>query len=389
MTNKIKEVFYRLLKYRINKKLYTEETDFELNDKSSMDDYVVYTNALCDQVIRTSNHYKNISDEYRQNCEIIKILDTIEKFDKKLKSKFEKLLVELSNSKKEREELQKRIKTPNPEVLKMEGIEEKIPSIINDIEKAEEKQRIAKSDMNYLEGEKEYLLYQKQRLEKATKAVGIINIIVATIFAISMLILVTIYTIYEKEIIMPGIILFGVALFSGLWIYIFRRFCRHELILNGKKQKRAVVLLNKAKLKYVRHTRFLEYVYKKHGVISSNSLRENWSLYTGYKMEIQKYKRVARHAGGIVDEFEKIVEKNDITGSNYIIDNLMLFKTKGQRNILYKEVTEKIKNAKITIQNIEKEQKEILGNLNEIRLKEDIDTTIIEKIIDSKFQNTK
>ena len=145
--------------------------------------------------------------------------------------------------------------------------------------------------MDYLEGEKGALIYSREQLENAQIMIYRLSIGTVITFGIIALIFAFIITNGNNRILIPAVITAIAAIGMGTWIYIFRRRVEYEIVKNGRMQARAVKLLNKAKIRYVYYTNFLEYEYNKFNVDSFEQLERNWELYKKNKHheKMQKY----------------------------------------------------------------------------------------------------
>ena len=79
-----------------------------------------------------------------------------------------------------------------------------------------------------------------------------------------------------------------------LFVYLFRRHAYHELVLNNKKQKRAIELLNKKNVIYAYYTNFLKFEYDKYKVRNSTMLSSNLKDYDNYKHLVNRYDQISK-----------------------------------------------------------------------------------------------
>ena len=165
--------------------------------------------------------------------------------------------------------------------------DEDLPRVLKIIEENELEFQKVQKDLSYLEGERSSLEYEFKR-----SRIGLLLTGIVLYAAVAAAILGTIFLFLlskRQNIFVPAVVLILSIGFFGIWAAVFRRYFRSALEKNGKMQQRAVKLMNKVKLKYVRYRRLLDYEYKKFEINSSEGLRLRYEIFTKEKHQRQRY----------------------------------------------------------------------------------------------------
>jgi len=167
--------------------------------------------------------------------------------------------------------------------------EDEARAAVAEIRDAEEKQRIFRQDLNYLQGEKAELEYERETLiytigflEKFS--IGVIVVLSAAAIALGF-----VFIFLQVQTFVPIVIL--VALIAAaIWSarMMGRRF-RRDLEWNRAKQVRAVEIINKKTIVYSHYTNFLQYEYKKFKIRNAEMLRVHLRDYNTYRQLSQRY----------------------------------------------------------------------------------------------------
>lgn len=226
----------------------------------------------------------------------------------------------IGNAQDEKKALQHKIKSLQVQHIPEDFYSPDFYKKLEDIRKSDERQRLAKSDMNYLEGEKGFLDYEKEKNEKILKILRSMGLGIAVFVGATSLVFSVLYTLYEINLAVPVVVLFVLALFSICWVHMWKRHLYYQLRMNVKKQERATLLLNKAKLKYVRHTKFLNYTYKKYGVESMQKLVKKWEDYSQFKKTNAQYMEMSKYEGETLTVLDKIISRYNILEDAYLLE---------------------------------------------------------------------
>jgi len=201
---------------------------------------------------------------------------------------FKDLLGRYSSLARESRQLQYQTTSFDHDVTYMEKHEDEAPKAIDEIKFAEDRQRIFKQDMGYLEGEKMVLEDDSQRLQNAFDFVEKFSVGCVIFFGALAAFLVFLHAFRDFQV---TFLLIAMSVFiviiAGL-IYSLRIRLKQEIALNIRKQQRAVELLNKKTAVYAHFTNFLNYEYRKFKVRNSQMLKNNLNEYNNYKHLIRR-----------------------------------------------------------------------------------------------------
>ena len=166
---------------------------------------------------------------------------------------------------------------------RMEALEQDAKDNLPEIKFAEERQRMFKQDISYLEGEKMVLEHGNERLKNASDFVYKFSIAMVLLFGGVSLVLVFLYIFQNIQTIpVLAVTLVFVIIITGL-LYALRNRLKYESALNLKKQNKAIELLNKKIAVYAHFTNYLNFSYRKYRVRNSDMLVNNLHDYGNYK----------------------------------------------------------------------------------------------------------
>ena len=193
------------------------------------------------------------------------------------------LLARYSSLAKDSNALKYQVTSFDANLIRMEKLGESAEKNMPEIKYAEERQRIFKQDISYLEGEKMVLEHASERLKNAIDFVYKFSIAMVFLFGGLSLLMIFLY-IFRNVQTMPAIsaMLVFVIIIAGL-LYALRNRLKYELALNYKKQSRAIEILNKKVVVYAHFTNYLNYEYRKFKVRNSEMLANNLHDYSNYR----------------------------------------------------------------------------------------------------------
>ncbi|MCR4740978.1 MAG: hypothetical protein K5886_12065 [Lachnospiraceae bacterium] len=173
-----------------------------------------------------------------------------------------------------------------------------MPEALDRLTESEMNQMKIKRDLNLLEGEKGALAYQRK--EESRRAVNsktvclLLVVICVLIFALLLFLQNTLHMDVRL-----GIIGLLAVLALGLTaVFVIYQNARSEQERAERKLNRAIVLQNKAKVKYVNATNLIDYYYSKYNVNSSYELRYMWEKFL-------EEKKARNHSEEVAKQMEK------------------------------------------------------------------------------------
>lgn len=226
---------------------------------------------------------------------------------------------------------------PNVALNRFRGWEADVPAALELMEEHELEQQKVKNDLSHLQGEKDALAYYYRRY-KGGVAFTRMTLIVTAILAVVGSIGFYYWRASRQEDVFLSVVAFILVIaFVGTWAYIFRRNFQVALEQNKKKQKRAIELINKTKIKYVRYQQLLDYEYTKYDVASSEVLRLRFEHYQAAKSKRQKRENLHRREMLLVNDIKSLLNKTSLGEQNlrFFLKQADLFSSsKGQKKLL-------------------------------------------------------
>jgi len=183
----------------------------------------------------------------------------------------------------DRNDLKHRVTGFDNAIAAVEGVEAEARAAVPEIRDAEEKQRIFRQDLNYLQGEKAELEYERENLIEAIGFLDKFSIGVIVVLSAAAITLGLLFIFMRTPTFVPIVIL--VALIAAaIWgARVMKRRFRRDLEWNKAKQHRAVEIITKKATVYAHYTNFLQYEYKKFKIRNAEMLRVHLREYETYK----------------------------------------------------------------------------------------------------------
>jgi len=262
--------------------------EINMNDKEQRDQYVKY---CCDQIKVARQELSDAKQEYNLVTTYLSDMQQIEELPLNNKAEVTDLAREIVMLNDERKSYQNTsAKITDLQYSQIEINEDKIPSVLVDLEAREKEQTVIKTDLNYLEGEKTSLVFMRKDTVRSQKNLKALAIITLFTMIISFLLLFILQNLFDMEVsIGYSFVVFAGAIASTA-IFVKIRYNVVELKKYELKINRAINLLNSTKIKYVNATNALDYIYHKYNVGTSRELQFLWEQYLSAKAESQKYK---------------------------------------------------------------------------------------------------
>lgn len=312
--------FFRNLFQRKKK---TEETGVELKeDKLVLKDGIYATpeeragfvKSCCDLI----NEAKRQQFEAKKEYEVVtSYLADIQKID---------LLPE--RAKKSIDDMARKLLALNQERLKMQKITPKITmaqrlalepyedTILEEIRKMEEQEnylQIINSDIRHLESEKASLDYELQDVMERDENGKKILIISGVFIGIFLIFLFTLQEVAQKNVQLPFLFTVAFGIIVIAYFYFSNRKNQYELKVAELKMNRAIMLLNKVKIKYVNCTNLLDYMYEKFHVNNAQELHYHWQEYMRIVEEERRFKKTAESIDFYTEEIIRELKLNGVS----------------------------------------------------------------------------
>lgn len=243
-------------------------------------------------MIELTKELDDEKEEYRIVTSYLNDIETLEKIPKEERDKISEIAVNVVQLNKARTEfLNSSKKLSDAQFTQLEQQERELPEAIKRFKTNELHRDTLQRDMKYLEREKsewnlrkEYLDHQQKKLKNVLYIIVGLAVTLAVVFGILQIIL-------EKDFYYAwmGLIFATAAVVCGIYMKIQNDLS--EIQVAERSQNRAIVLLNKVKLKYINVANAVDYACEKYHVKSAGELENQWQYYLEAVKERQKYQR--------------------------------------------------------------------------------------------------
>ena len=281
---------------------------------STTEERAGFVKNCCDMI----NEAKRQQFEAKKEYEVVtSYLADIQKID---------LLPE--RAKKSIDDMARKLLALNQERLKMQKITPKITmaqrlalepyedTILEEIRKMEEQEnylQVINSDIRHLESEKASLDFELQEVMERDD-LGKKMFKVAGVFVIVFLVfLFIIQEMAKKNVQLPFIFTIAFGILVIAYFYFSNRKNQYDIKVAEIKMNRAILLLNKVKIKYVNCTNLLDYLYEKFHVHNAQELHYHWQEYMRIVEEERRFKKTAESIDFYTEEIIRELKKNGVS----------------------------------------------------------------------------
>lgn len=278
--------------------------------------------------------YDKIMDEYI--C-----IDRISRLEKETKKHLQKLCRQYSEILVQKDEAERKLSESKMKQEDMGSFVKDIPKAIKILQEHEEHQQKVKRDLSILEGEKTELQYQFKNLQRAIVFLRYFMIILAIISFLAGSFIAVSMVRYGKDIFTATLIFIIIVFFLFLWIFVFRRYCIHELKKNQIMQERVIKLLNKTKIKFVRNQQLLDFEYEKYRVNDSKVLQMRYDNYMEVKAEARNHESIQGTMRSLIGDIDRILVRLQLDQTDFLLRNADYFATSKGLNTLMAQYAEK------------------------------------------------
>lgn len=311
--------FFRNLFQRKKKKV--QETEVRPEAKLVLKDGIYSTQEEREGFLR--NCCDIINEAKRQRLEAKKEYEVVTSY----LADIQKIDLLPARSKKSIDDMARKLISLNQERQKMQKIPPKITiaqrlalepyedTILEEIRKMEEQENYLQainSDIRHLESEKASLDFELQDVmerdetgKKMLKAAGVF-IIIFLIFLFAM------QEIAKKDVQLPFIFTIAFGIIVVAYFYFSNRKNQYDLKVAELKMNRAIMLLNKVKIKYVNCTNLLDYLYEKFHVANAQELHYHWQEYMRIVEEERRFQKTAESIDFYTEEIIRELKLNGV-----------------------------------------------------------------------------
>ncbi|MFA9464264.1 MAG: hypothetical protein ACERKN_08200 [Velocimicrobium sp.] len=261
----------------------------------------------CEQMVEVNHQMQEMRQEYEVVTSYLTDIQKIERIPELEKEKIERAARNICVYTKEREKYKtKDSNLTNTQRSIMEKQENSIANELKNMKKNEIYNGVIKGDLQHLEGEKGVLRYEQEEIMAKQEFLKKMSIAMVVLVVSIIALLAAISLAFQKSMVIPYLLTIVMAALTETYIFLEENKNRKELKLLDRKRHKAIMLLNKVKIKYVNNMSLLEYSYEKYDVSSFAELEYIWKQYLGEKEKESKY---AKHTDKINQAKEILLEE--------------------------------------------------------------------------------
>ncbi len=245
----------------------------------------------CEQVVESTLQAQELKAEFQAVTAYISDIQKLEGLNSEDRELVNDLARKILTLSKDRERYKKGIrKIKDTQYLNLAKFEEDVPRDLKKMKYWEEYSSNIQNDFKYLESERTALLHQKGDVEENQKTLGTIGITTTVLSVLLFLVFLWINSKTNANMQLPFMLTVAMDAAAAAYIFLRSRENKKEKAETEKKLNRAILLLNKVKIKYVNNTNALDYCYAKYLVDSQEKLGFLWEQYKKEKEDENQYK---------------------------------------------------------------------------------------------------
>lgn len=311
--------FFRNLFQR--KKKTVQETEVRPEDKLVLKDGIYSTQEERESFLRNCcdiiNEAKRQRFEAKKEYEVVtSYLADIQKIDllpPRAKKSIDDMARKLINLNLERQKMQKI--PPKITIAQRLALEPYEDTILEEIRKMEEQENYLQSinsDIRYLESEKASLDFELQDVMERDELGKKLLMGAGAFIAVFLIFLFILQEALKKNVQLPFIFTVAFGIIVIAYFYFSNRKNQYDLKVAELKMNRAIMLLNKVKIKYVNCTNLLDYLYEKFHVNNAQELHYHWQEYMRIVEEERRFQKTAESIDFYTEEIIRELKNNGV-----------------------------------------------------------------------------
>ncbi|MBQ9200145.1 MAG: hypothetical protein IJ141_08210 [Lachnospiraceae bacterium] len=316
----------------------------------SADNEKAVVKDVCEQLVDVSYHMEDMKQEYKV---VTNYLVDIQKIDELPIQMANELIDTAKSIELLEKDKQKYLASENllsiDRYNQIAMYEKDVIKTVKELNEMEERDGLLKSDMGYLEGEKEDLEYLRgEYADGITRIRGImIGVFLVCFVAMAFLL---IYALSKRESVTVYALMVGALLMIAFAIS-YARYLDYSSDIKDidAKHKKAVSLLNKVKVKYINNVNAMDYLYEKFDVNSCKELEYQWEQYNTMVSDALKYSRANKDLRFFKEQLIEKLKKIGVTDAevwtrqtNAIIDRREMVEITHSLNVRRQKLREKL-----------------------------------------------
>lgn len=268
----------------------------------------------CDLINEAKRQRFEAKKEYEVVTAYLADIQNIDLLPPHVKKSITEMARKVINLNQERQKMQKI--PPKITMAQRMALEPYEDTILEEILKMEEQEnylQVINSDIRHLESEKASLDFELQDVMERDE-LGKKMLRAAGVFIVVFLILLFILQeVAKKNVQVPFIFTIVFGIIVAAYFYFSNRKNQYELKVAELKMNRAIMLLNKVKIKYVNCTNLLDYLYEKFHVNNAKELRYHWQEYMRIVEEERRFNKTTESIDFYTEEIVRDLKKNGIS----------------------------------------------------------------------------
>lgn len=272
-----------------------------------------FVKNCCDMINEAKRQQYEAKKEYEVVTSYLADIQKIDLLPERSKKSIDDMARKLVALNQERQKMQKIVpKITMSQRLALEPYEDTILDEIRKMEEQENYLQVINSDIRYLESEKASLDFELQEVMDRDET-GKKVFKIAGFFIISFLVfLFILQETAQKNVQLPYVFTIAFGILVIAYFYFSNRKNQYELKVAELKMNRAILLLNKVKIKYVNCTNLLDYLYEKFHVRNAQELHYHWQEYMRIVEEERRFKKTAESIDFYTEEIIRELKKNGV-----------------------------------------------------------------------------
>lgn len=267
----------------------------------------------CDLINEAKRQRFEAKKEYEVVTSYLADIQKIDLMPEQAKKSVEDMARKIVGLNEERQKMQKiPPKITMAQRLALEPYEDTILEEIRKMEEQENYLQVINSDIRHLESEKASLDFELEDIMDRDES-GKKMLKVASVFIIIFLIfLFVLQEMAEKNVQLPFVFTIAFGIIVIAYFYFSNRRNQYDLKVAELKMNRAIMLLNKVKIKYVNCTNLLDYLHEKFHVNNAQELHYHWQEYMRIVEEERRFKKMMDNIDFYTEELVRELKKNGV-----------------------------------------------------------------------------
>lgn len=239
-----------------------------------------FIRTSCDTILELRRLRQEAKTEYSAVTDYLSDIQTIANADAKQAATIENTSRQIVHLNKEIEKYRGRDGRLTPsQYLKMEKYADEIPKEIRKLEENEDFFRKIKSDLRYLEEEKEKIGKRQKNLYAQQKYLKRISVVIGILLVCLFGVFIGLSAAFHTDMTIPYLVTIALAAAGILYIFLEAGKNQRGMKKNQREKARAITLINRVKIKYINTSNLLDYLYQKFQVESADMLRYQYEEY--------------------------------------------------------------------------------------------------------------